>query len=448
MKKLPFFIIILLLEVVLAYEVAYKEKVYPGIIIEKKIFGNWKKIETEKYFNLKNKKFYETQFFLSFGEKTATISGKELEWGYNPKKISDRAFDVARSGNFFSDCQTKLNAFFNGVVLDPSFNFNEKKLREFLAEIEKEAFLEPKDALFQFKQSKVTAFQKEEAGQELDIESAILAIKKKLGESSDFVKIELVTRPIKPEITVEEINNLGIKELLAKGVSYFTGSPTSRIHNIILASSRLNGLLIRSKEEFSFNQALGDVSQTTGYQRAYIIKEGETILDDGGGVCQVSTTLFRAALNAGLPIIERHPHSYRVSYYEQGGFGPGSDATVFYPTVDLKFQNDTPTHILIQTYTDTATNTLTFELYGTNDGRKITLSKPIIWEQIEPPEDLYKDEPSLSQGVVKQVERKAWGAKVSVNWNVERDEEIINQKDIFSFYKPWQAVYLRGIGEF
>jgi vancomycin resistance protein YoaR len=282
----------------------------------------------------------------------------------------------------------------------------------------------------------------------LDIESAILTNKKRLGESSDFVKIKLVTRPIQPEITIEKINNLGIKELLGKGTSYFTGSPTSRIHNIILASSRLNGLLIKPEEAFSFNQALGDISQATGYQQAYIIKEGETILDDGGGVCQVSTTLFRAALNLGLPILERYPHSYRVSYYEQGGFGPGLDATVFYPTVDLKFKNDTLAHILIQAYTDMATNTLTFELYGTSDGRKTTLSKPVIWEQIEPPEDLYQDEPNLPQGVVKRIERKAWGAKVSVHWQIECDGEVINQKDIFSFYNPWQAVYLRGTGEF
>ena len=100
-------------------------------------------------------------------------------------------------------------------------------------------------------------------------------------------------------------------------------------------------MLIPPGGTISYNEIVGDISAATGYQPAYIIKDGRTILGDGGGVCQVSTTLFRAGLSAGLPILERHPHAYRVHYYEEGGYKPGLDATVFAPGVDLKMKNDT-----------------------------------------------------------------------------------------------------------
>lgn len=447
MKKVLIFLAILLLETLLAYGIAYKKSVYPGISVEKKNFGNWKQEEVEAYYTLKNKNFYKSRFVFSFEEKIATISGKELNWGYNSEKIAHDVYKIGRSRNIFKDLKTKFKAFFEGIDIEPSYDFNQEKLKEFLADFEKEAYLAPRDALFQFKDGKVIAFQKERAGRQLDVEKTIQEIKKNLGRTLNSIKIELATRPIKPEITIDRANNLGVRELLGKGVSYFWGSSSSRIHNIILASSRLNGLLIKPGEVFSLNKGLGEVSQATGYQQAYVIKEGKTILDDGGGVCQVSTTLFRAALNTGLSIIERWPHSYRVSYYEQGGFGPGLDATVFYPSVDLVFKNDTPAHILIQAYTDTNTETLTFELFGTSDGRQVVLSLPKIWEQIPPPEDLYQDDPSLPQGVVRQIERKAWGAKVSFDWEVLHNGEILQKKTFYSHYQPWQAVWLRGVGE-
>lgn len=447
-KKLLVFLPIIFLEVFLTYELAYQNKVYPGVLVEGRNFSNWKKEEVENFFAQKNKKFYQTNFILSFKEKVATISGKELNWGYDSEKIAQDAFKIGRSGRFFLDLKTKLKAFFEGVDLEPAYDFNEEKLRRALTDLGKEVYLAPQNALFQFKNGRLVAFQKEKEGQELDIEKAVLAIKKNLGKSPDLVKIALTTRPIKPEISLDQANTLGIGELLGKGLSYFWGSSPSRIHNIILASSRLNGVLIKSGEVFSFNKVLGDISAITGYQQAYIIKEGKTILGDGGGVCQVSTTLFRAALNAGLPIIERWPHSYRVSFYEQGGFGPGLDATVFPPSVDLKFKNDTPAHVLIQAHTDTKTKTLTFELYGTSDGRKVEISQPKIWEQTPPPEDLYKDEPTLPKGIIKQIERKAWGAKVSFERRIERKGETPEERRFYSLYQPWQAVYLVGTGDF
>ncbi|MCJ7792631.1 MAG: VanW family protein, partial [Candidatus Marinimicrobia bacterium] len=164
---------------------------------------------------------------------------------------------------------------------------------------------------------------------------------------------------------------------------------------------------------------------------------------DGGGVCQVSTTFFRAALAAGLPIIERAPHAYRVYYYEQNS-QVVVDATVWEPSPDLKIKNDTPAHILVQTFVNTGQYRLTFEFYGTADGRVATISKSRIWDQTPPPPDLYQDDPTLPAGTTKQIDWSAWGAKVAFDWKVERAEEILQERTFYSSYRPWQAIFLRG----
>ncbi len=196
-------------------------------------------------------------------------------------------------------------------------------------------------------------------------------------------------------------------------------------------------------EEFSFNKAVGDISRATGYQQAYIISGGRTVLGDGGGVCQVSTTTFRAAMDAGLPITERKAHAYRVGYYEQDS-APGVDATVFSPTADLKFLNDTGNYILIQEMVDTKNLSMKVEIYGTSDGRKSTITKPRISSQLPPPPTLYVDDPTLPAGTLKQVDWSAWGAKVAFDYKVEKNGVVTYEKTFVSSYQPWQAIYMRG----
>jgi len=303
------------------------------------------------------------------------------------------------------------------------------------------------DALFRFESGKVIVFRPSKNGTLVDKTKTVQLIKqglKELEEKEEKEKsIKLPVEIIEPKIKIGDINRFGIREKIGEGKSTFRGSILSRQENIQLASGKLSGILVPPGGEFSFNQSLGEVSEKTGFKQAYIIKEGKTILGDGGGVCQVSTTLFRAVLNAGLPILERQNHAYRVSYYEQDS-PPGFDATVFEPNVDLRFQNDTPAYILIQSTVDLKTQTLVFEIYGTNDGRKVTISEPRIWDQVPPPPDLYQDDPSLPAGTVKQVDWKAWGAKVAFTWKVTRSNEILQERTFYSYYRPWQAVYRRG----
>ena len=340
----------------------------------------------------------------------------------------------------------------NGDILnliDPLSGYSDKNINDLIDNLAYKIDRNPQNPVFVFEEGKVKEFSPAKDGVAVDKDKLKTSIKDSLNtlESTDKknVSISIPTINTPPEYQTSDVNNLGIKQLLGRGISYFAGSIASRIHNIVLASSKFNGVLIKPGDTFSFNDLVGEVSSSTGYQQAYIIQEGKTVLGDGGGVCQVSTTLFRAALDAGLPIAERRAHAYRVGYYEQHS-QVGLDATVYAPTTDLKITNDTPASLLIQTSVDTNSKILIFEIYGTNDGRVATISKSTITNVTAPPEDLYIDDPTLPAGTVKQIDWKAWGAKVSFTYTVVRNGETLSDKTFYSNYQPWQAKFLRGTG--
>jgi len=306
------------------------------------------------------------------------------------------------------------------------------------------------NATLSFESGKIVEFTAARDGQQLDRVLTKEQILQKLSveniSGENEIKISLPVNVTKAKIANEEINSLGIRELLSKGVSYFSGSIANRIYNINLGAKRLNGTLVKPGEVFSFNNAVGEVSAATGYKQAYVISSGRTILDDGGGICQVSTTVFRAALNAGLPITARTAHAYRVGYYEQRGFKPGLDATVWAPAVDFAFKNDTGYHVLVQTVVDAANAKLEVDIYGTSGGRKVEISDPQVTNQKPPLPNKYQDDPTLPKGTTKQVDFSAWGATSVFTRKVYRGNELITDDTFKSNYRPWQAVYLVGTG--
>ncbi len=319
------------------------------------------------------------------------------------------------------------------------------KAAVYIGKIAKEIDAQVQEGLFEFnaQTGRVSAFQPSQEGRKLDQDRTFDLISQALA-SEITRQINLPVAIIKPKIQTADVNNLGIKELIGRGISHFAGSIPNRIYNVNLTAKKINGVLVPPGEVFSFNKTVGDITAATGFKQAYVIKEGRTVLDDGGGVCQDSTTLFRAVLNAGLPVIKRTAHAYRVGYYEQG-FPPGLDATVFYPSVDFQFKNDTSAHILIQAYTSGVT--LYVDLYGTADGRHVTLSKPVVTDRIPAPPELRQDDPTLPKGTVKQVDWAAQGAKVSFNRTVTKDGETIIKETWNSNFRPWQAIYLVGTKE-
>ena len=333
-------------------------------------------------------------------------------------------------------------------ILDVSID--KQALEDFIGGIAKSINQETVDATIVFDAGRVSKFTPARDGRrlnEVDTKQAILA---QLSTSSvnvdKIIEINLPVAVTRAKIANSEVNSLGIKELIGSGVSYFAGSIANRVHNLSLGAVRVSGTIIRPGESFSFNKAIGDVSEKTGYKKAYVISEGRTVLDDGGGICQVSTTVFRAALDAGLPIIARTAHAYRVGYYEQRGFKAGLDATVWAPAVDFIFKNDTDHHILVQATVGNANAKLQVDIYGTDDDRRVEMSDPVLSKIQAAPEDKYQDDPTLLSGTIKQVDFAAAGATSVFRRKVYRGDTVVIDESYKSVYRPWQAVYLVGTG--
>ena len=203
----------------------------------------------------------------------------------------------------------------------------------------------------------------------------------------DVRTIPLVVEVQKPRIT-DDVGALGITTRIARGVSNFSGSDAARAHNIAVAAGYLDDTVIAPGEVFSFLDSIGEISTARGYKDGYVILAEQTVPGVGGGVCQVATTMFRAAMYSGLPIEERNPHAYLVGYYTQGGYPVGLDAAVFEPGVDLKFRNETDKYMLIKTSIDSGN--LYISIYGPDLGYKVDIGDPVIKNNTKPPEDEYR----------------------------------------------------------
>jgi len=321
---------------------------------------------------------------------------------------------------------------------------DEDKLRAYLQTLAADIERPPQDARFQFDPStgQLTPIRQSVEGRSLDIAGAMEAIKQGvLGEKREvFLPIQVLP----PRVTVEDAPRLGIKELVSEGKTSFKGSSAGRIKNIKVAASRFHGLVLLPEEVFSFNEHLGEVSAEAGYEESLIIWGDRTVADVGGGICQVSSTFFRAAFWAGFPILERWPHAYRVSWYEPP---VGMDATIYAPLVDLKFKNDTPYPVLIQTEVDEKAGVLAVRFYGTRLPRTVEMEGPFIEDVVKPGPPIYQEDPSLPKGQIKQVEWAHDGAVVTIRRIVKEGDRVLYRDTFVSRYKPWRAVYKVGTGE-
>jgi len=438
------YLLLLFIAILGAYTFAYIDRVSPGVHVEGINVSNWTKEEVANFFKMKSGRFNNTKLVLVWNGNKWETSGKALGLGYDFEKTAELAFGQGRSGNFIKDTIFKWQIFWKEIFLKPEYNFNEVTLNSYLANVAQKINVPPVEGLFEFQDGKVIAFRPSFDGRALEIEKTIRELKNRIPKATSEVVINLPVAVLKPKAPMEKADSLGIKELIGSGESFFKDSIPERMHNIKLGSLKLHGILIPPGETFSFNQNIGKVSTFSGYKRAYVIEKGKTVLGDGGGVCQISTTLFRAALYSGLPIVERVAHSYRVGYYEPP---IGMDATVYDPSPDFKFKNDTGKYILIQTRYEEDIQRLSFELYGTKDGRETILSAPVIVSQQPAPTPTYQDDPNLAKGVEKQIDTAHTGAKVYFTRTVVRNGQDLINETIWSNYIPWAAVILRGTKE-
>jgi len=254
---------------------------------------------------------------------------------------------------------------------DPAqLSLNQDKIKIYLGSLAKTIDRQASNAKLTWENGEIKSILLAQSGQKLNIEKS--AQKMTDGILAGEKTILLVIEKSEPGVSDQNIKELGLTSLLGKGESNFAGSASNRQHNIKVGSQKLNGWLIEPDEEFSFASAIGEIDGQNGWVEGLVIKNNQTIPEYGGGICQVSTTLFRAAVNSGLKITERQPHAYPIAYYNP----PGFDATIYPPKPDLKFKNNTGGHLLLQN--KIVGTKLTFEIYGRTDGRQVKIKGPTI----------------------------------------------------------------------
>jgi vancomycin resistance protein YoaR len=335
---------------------------------------------------------------------------------------------------------------------DYTIGVNRNLLQAYLSSLSLTLKVYPVNARFRFNDDtrKLDLVQSATIGRELNITASLDEIDKRImeGEHSITLVMNVVEPAAKDTTTGEE---LGITELIHSETSYFYGSASERVQNIDIARKQFDGLLIPPHTTFSMADALGNISLENGYAEALIIVGDQTVQGVGGGVCQVSTTLFRAAFFAGYPINERHAHAYRVGYYEMkrdGSRDPnlaGLDATVYVPIVDFKFTNDSDHWLLMETYLGNY-NSLTWKFYSTSDGRSVQWQTTGPTNIIKAPPPLCRLNPEMAEGEVKKVDYAADGAYIRVNRDVYRDGALYFKDTFVTQFQPWQEIYEYGPG--
>ncbi|MEW6610485.1 MAG: VanW family protein [Patescibacteria group bacterium] len=316
--------------------------------------------------------------------------------------------------------------------------FAPDRVAEFLKPYQQMIDVPAVDAKFNIKDGKVMEFQASRDGRALDVEATRKAWEVALLEHQQQT-VEVVVRESKAKIHTAEVNELGIREVLGTGRSNFSGSPKNRRHNIAIGAAAVNGTLIAPGETFSLLKTLGSVDAAHGYLPELVIKGNKTVPEYGGGLCQIGTTSFRAALAAGMPILERQNHSYRVRYYEPAG----TDATIYNPKPDFAFLNDTGFHLLFQTRIEG--DDAIFELWGTPDGRFATSTTPVITNIVAPPPTKRIETTELKPGEKKCTEAPHNGANASFTYTVRYPSGEEKVQEFKSHYRPWQEVCLVGV---
>lgn len=341
----------------------------------------------------------------------------------------------------------------NGGAAEMQVGLNPAALRNSLNDLKVLVDRTPENARFVFNDEtgQIEPIAASSIGRTMDVEASITTINDTLLRGEHAVTL-VVAEQLPAVVDTATGGQLGITQLVAEQTTYFYGSSAARIQNIVASANQFHGVLVAPGEVFSMGSILRDISLENGFAEALIIYGGRTIKGVGGGVCQVSTTLFRTVFFAGYPVIERHSHAYRVTYYEMDRSGSkdarlaGLDAAVFFPLVDFKFQNDTPHWLLMETYVNAAARTITWKFYSTSDGRNITWETTGPRNVVPPKAPIFEENPEMKEGEISQVDYAAEGADVTVNRTVWRNGQVYFTDSFQTHYQPWSAICQYGPG--
>lgn len=374
-----------------------------------------------------------------YQDKTWELSLKDVDFNLDAAAMMDTALRLGKAGSFFQQWQQRSQIRQQGYELPLMIDLNKKKFAQKIMDFTAGLGYPPEDASFRITEDDRVAVVPGKDGLQVDVEGAYRQLLDNLGKGQAGPRIQLNLIRVKPRWTTEAVAAMGLKGLLSSYATVFDPANVGRAYNIRVAAAALDGLLVPPGQEVSFNAVVGPRSSDAGYKNAQVIINNEYVEGIGGGVCQVSSTLYNAILLANLEILDRTNHSLPVPYVPIG-----RDATVVYGAIDLKFRNNTESYIYIRSAVKG--RQLTFKVYGNTDYKvPVTIRTKIIKET--EPKTIYQKDPYLKKGeqVVKQEGSKGYQVIAErVTWENGRPQiEVLPQ----SAYQPVDKIIVLGTKE-
>lgn len=371
------------------------EKVLPGVKVLGVELGGLNKDDGISRLAEVEKNLRASRVVLRYQDQTWNLLLNEVDFNLNEESVMDAAINAGRSGSILQRWRERKEFQNNGLTLSPVFEYDREKLSRKVKELASDIIIEPRDATFRVNSNDTVTVIPAKDGIDVDLARLENDINMSLG-SGIQQEVNLTLIPVAPFRSTDFVESMGVKGLLASYTTSFDPSKTSRSYNVSVAAKAFDELLIMPGHEVSFNDVVGPRSSEAGYKNAPVIVNNEFVDGLGGGVCQVSTTLYNSVLLANLDIVERTNHSLPVSYVPIG-----RDATVSYGSLDMKFRNNTDSYLYIKSYI--SGGQLTMKIFGNTEFKRDVAVSSWVTQTIEP-QVIYEDDATLPKGeeVVKQ----------------------------------------------
>ena len=332
-----------------------QQRIAEGVTISGLKVGNLTQDEAKRIIDKEVNRLLSQTLKLNVGQQSPEVKLEDLGLGINADLAVQEAYDIGRKGSIYEKVLSKRSAK-KGVNINFTQKWDESKLRETLKGTLDKFSNPPTDATFQVTKENTMTIKSEHVGLNIDSEALIIEIKEiNIYKLVPELKVEVKEQI--PLITAVQLEDQKITGLLASYTTRFDPTQTNRTVNVKIAAKALDMAIIKPGTTLAFNQIVGERTVEDGYKDAYIIVNGKFVPGLAGGICQVSSTLYNTGLFANLQVTQRSNHDLAISYVPIG-----QDATVAYPDLDLKFNNNTGAYLLVRTKTNY--NTITIELYG------------------------------------------------------------------------------------
>ncbi len=409
----------------LSYDYFYKGIYIDGVKVE----GMSINIAEKKIKNELENNYNPRIIKVLYNDKSWDLPLSDIDFSFDVDTALNRAYKLGRSGSAFYRLKTIKRLEKKPINLIVSAIYNKVKLNKFLSTIKKEIDFSGTNSTYDYNYGRIV-YTRDVNGRKLELETNAKLIEARL-LNRDFSDICLLVETVRPTITVDDVKDL--KNVLGTYSTKFNSDNYSRAHNIELAGKKINNFLLLPGEEFSMDFALGPRTSSNGYMQAPIIMRSKMVSGTGGGVCQVATTLYNAALLSYLDITMRVHHSIPLRYVP-----PGQDATISEGYIDLKFKNNRDYTICI--VSEIKGGTVTIKIIGRKkEGENFRAAlRSIILDQYDPPEPEYVINNSLSNDEIQIRVKERKGLKVVLYRDTYNEQGALVNSEVISedIYKP------------